>query len=705
MDECDSVVRSLARTLALDREETDQLIQQHHGDLVGALRTLVKRLQSRYTLAAKTRASLQALNQKQLAQCELEAMDRAACEDAEEELLLNGSPAQWIQTYRRLKDIISKMSARYSEILKQLEAKQHEAAAGGRYAADLERDLARTREELQDAENKIKDAQAQLEAVMATVDISEDPSDVDEDAIHLRETTDGQQYTAAFRTGVQQLGIEFNISGKRLSDLIYKVLALMTDLPLDAIKERVRLPSAATIYQDTQVVEQLWRDQLLEELGFATLFSISFDGGKVGAESFLPLLISYIDAQGRPRTVTVSIPKQLDKTGKATAELITRVLHGCGLNLAFLIGVTSDAASVNKETVKHLKRIKRDSLPYPTQLEGAFFSVPGQPGLFPVGITWLNDVTHGLNNAEKKLTVFASRVISDLKQLKPAATVVHAANALLAELAATAVVPFALHPDDGSLEDVEDPDIVKRGKKFGEGTQQDKLANAVLCIGRLIATYRPLLLPVINKLCARAGVPEMSNLPGNISHRFNIKTTIASMVFPRYDQILAALSAFAEYCGNSAVFTGNKHKAMVQHIKEAISYLLHPVIRLYIGCLAALAPAANRSYTAFNVEGGFLVHRVLTLLKKTVKEYETVAKNLMDPSTREFSEFTAVAWLAYAECYGEPNMDQQRLENIWDTDCELLKNFKGYLNHFCDGGVSKFRYVGLGQRLHVFRCF
>lgn len=672
----------MERILGAGSKKADAAPVDPSSDPSGALLTLIKRWQSRWKGQLEGKEKFQNITKEQGAALKEVREQLAAAEKAVQDLAAVKTAAG-LKDIRLQKETISSLSATIMGLQEQLQLAQRAGAAAERQVQELEKALDTARKDFharsQQLAGEIERLNAEVERLVTELD--PEPTAEDANAVPLVETFADGSYHIDFRTALHKFCVEFDISGNRLSPLIHGVLALITGLPLDDVKSRVRLPSASTIYRDTVILAELMQELLRLKLPKGTPFALAWDAGDAGKATHLPILI-YFYGPECVEQICLSIPRLEGKTATDHVTAILRVLNKYGLILAYMVGAATDATNVNPKTVKDLEELKADMVRQCKPVGKHCFEHTEAlyPHVCPAGIVWLPDITHGFKNGELQLTRTASEAIRCILEIQPAAEVRKAAETVGAAWAAGALAPAAADAGSGGA-----------GKKRAS-TTADHLSDALMSLGRLFSHYGGKLAKVFTKLCKDAKLPKPSELPAEIGHRFNIKTKIAACVMGYFDQLLEALYVMAEDAsGLTEVFSGAEGDRSLKHVREVLSYLLDPTIRLHLACLAALAPAAEASYSRFNVNGGCLVHRVLTLLEQTVADYERIAKNLKTPGTVEFSEFTAWAWQYYAECFGVRERGKEWLELNWDTDCPMLRRFKADLDQFCVEGIKSFR--------------
>lgn len=557
-------------------------------------------------------------------------------------------------------------------------------------------------------------------------------------SVTLTETMQGGMYDAPFRFGAQQLGLDFNIPGNRLRSLLVRFLALMTNLREDEVERHVCIPSTSTIYRDTIVYQQLRMDNLEAKLRLQKAVCVLFDGGDAGNQHRVSTLLAFPgdpteNGEQRPILQILGVPEQVDRTARGHADSITRALGSVNLSLVKVVAVVRDATAVNPAAVgvlaqdkKHLidKLIESEELLAVNcddeRLDGAYFaSVQAAEELLPTGIVFLQDATHGFKNGELKLTKAAAKKIrlyvlpaaADIEQsIKAMHGAVVQGRRAQSEAAANPEGTAVAVPGEGNPEaDQMNAEVEGEPRSVDEldERKQDPLARALLCIGRLLGRSTAeirLLLQTIAEEHNRPG--KFPKIPANISHRFKIKTDIAAIVFEWMDVVVEALAELADaYCGPRQLFVGGWRKQMADWVKEALSFLHHPSIRVMIGCMAALKEAADLAYSRCNEDDGFLNYKIIKLLEEIVDDYKRIAAQLQVPSSSYFRQYVAAAWPYYSAAFGVPEAQRsvEWLTSVWKeserADWEApnpeakfaLACFKEDIRDFCHDGVREFR--------------
>ena len=179
-------------------------------------------------------------------------------------------------------------------------------------------------------ENLIAQQAAEIDALydelkeahwLQEMDEADSGSDDEEMDVSLIKTMYGKQFAVDFRVGLQCLVQDFNISGDRISPLVHRVLALMTNQTLEEIEKKVRLPSAATVYRDGVAFSELTATELSNQVCRAPSFSLCYDGGEAGNASRLSILISFpgsVDSLGQccPQQNILGVPELRKKDRK-----------------------------------------------------------------------------------------------------------------------------------------------------------------------------------------------------------------------------------------------------------------------------------------------------------------------------------------------------------------------------------------------------
>jgi len=649
-----------------------------------------------------------ALQKAEAKNAELEAKLRQStdkiddvCDDSVE--LPGGLKINFAQRFKTSEKLIKQYSDAIMVLQGQLELSLKSAAKNDRTRRDLQQKLKRQQDLLSTEKEKYNEQAFLVEELQARLDeLERDDSDSEEEddrLVELISTVEGGRYTTDFRTKALMVSLQHKIPGLRFKELLTDVLALMTGKTPAEIENLVRLPSGATTYRDMIPFQHLNTENPVNRVSKQPVYGLSMDGGDAGGGTKLPILVSAatVDfssstnegveeaaASGLPSLNILTIAEQFDKDAKKSALLVRKSLEEKKLTILRLLAVAADSTAVNPASVQELQKLKIAAIKEGLEngellscsdrsfsdIKDHYFAFQSEPEIWlPTKIYFFPDITHCLKNAELKMYSEASKHLRvNNLNLEPALTVKdsienylkHIREALISQhapemvAAAAPAIAEASGPEakvvDEETHDVEVPKVVEKTEAF--------LSSGIMTFGRLVGNNSVLVRGRM-QLIVDEGTPEgerrrrIPKIPGDVGHRFNIKTDIAMIIFNFYPSLRQTLEELSEkFSGSTQAWVGGTRGTLLGHVKDALKYIVHPSFRLLVGCVAAFKTAADEAYKRFNRDDGFLINVTARYVQELMEEYEVITGCLLTPTQSLFKEFVAPAWPDYAKMFG-----------------------------------------------------
>jgi len=692
---------------AMDEESS----KKSRNSLSGLPRQLFKRLQTRLHDRKERIAELKEQNGELKNKKEDLDIDLVAAEQSLEELLDSSSSSSAPISSANLGQAAAKISALMADL-------QMERTDKCRAECDVRatnRKVERVQVAKTAAEKTIAKQEKELEmreAIIKNLEHTVETLESGKLAVQLKNPLkeDGK-YDVKFRYQLQKLAFAQNIPDYRLGDTIVGILALVTNQTEEQIEQKIKIPCTATLYRDAMAYQTIRNNKLKEELQKARAYNLIFDGGDAGGKTMLPVMVSYKLDDGLSKVKLLSTPVQASKTSDETADLIFKRLEE-----GRLLSVACDSTAVNPKAIAALEKKKHELIQQGISTASAgVMKWEGDENFFafntdrafpmPRNILFHPDVTHVLKNAELKLVDAATKHFACEPLLK-ATTIEDCKADVISRLRERYLNPTEALADaktavpstsggGGASNSKEQPEVAKDGK------------DALMAIARLMGLRGGLLNNVVKALAKDKGIKDpYEKMPGEVAHRFNIKTKIADVLHKFYAaMVLAFERVLSHNSGKTSVLVGASNKALVSHAADALMYLYCPSVQLHVGCMAAFRDEADSSYSRFNIEDGLLIRTVVSRTKETCLHYEEICKELLNYKSESFEKYVAWAWPAYAELFELPEQQRKSAWIIKNFERESMSTqepsmanlkvamdiFKKDLNKFCDDGVTAFK--------------
>ena len=141
---------------------------------------------------------------------------------------------------------------------------------------------------------------------------------------------DKKSYNIEFIKGVNDLVIDFDLRGKKITELLRRTLALFTGKPVEEIKKQIPIMEKSQMYVHGAAYSRLKKRQLSDEISNPDrllqlpFYAMEADGGEVSRLHRVALLMTYAERlSGVPMRLHVAAPITPSAAAEYDSEAIT----------------------------------------------------------------------------------------------------------------------------------------------------------------------------------------------------------------------------------------------------------------------------------------------------------------------------------------------------------------------------------------------
>lgn len=394
---------------------------------------------------------------------------------------------------------------------------------------------------------------------------------------------------------------EYDLKGRRISELFLDFLTLCTGLDKHELHKSYPLPVYSTLMTCLGATA-VGKERQLAWLLSKGFISIEHDGGAYMRREWNVTLLACV-IEGLGKRYFSGAPLVCSTKAEDTLKAVLDVLECVDVGIQrVLYDVTDSAASC-----------VRMSALLDAHKQSEIDRMISEGELHPPGIDLVPaDMAHLFAISLDQPTVLLSKRVYRISDL------IHMLKN--AEIAGLASLGAAVHPATGEL-------------------HNDLTTSVLFAFARLHALSLNFMDVVHEFLPPGTVIPP---IPGVIKHRLLIKTLLGYIIHTFRDPILRALWAHNEALGGGKWKNSSK-QALLTHMHEVWLGLQHPLVRVGAAMLAKLHPIATAAYTDLQKDGGFILSKALPVIRKTTSALTDMLDNFQSVCAEEVK-------LAYEVC-------------------------------------------------------